>query len=50
MTSSASSKAKSRVGTTTYFAPEKVNGVTGYDSKADMWAVGCVHHTLRPKP
>ena len=40
--SSAGAAAQSKVGTATYFSPEKNDGVDGYDSKADMWAAGCV--------
>ncbi|KAJ1485394.1 kinase-like domain-containing protein, partial [Baffinella frigidus] len=40
--SSAASAAKSKTGTAVYFSPEKADGSDGYDSKADMWAAGCV--------
>jgi len=33
---------RSKKGTAIYFSPEKVDGVDGYDSKADMWAAGCM--------
>ena len=39
--SEASAFAKSKNGTAVYFSPEKADGA-GYNSKADMWAAGCL--------
>jgi serine/threonine protein kinase len=41
--SDVASRAQSTTGTAVYFSPEKaIGGVEGYNSKSDMWAVGCV--------
>jgi len=42
ISSSIGSNRRTQAGTANYASPEKVKGRQGYNSKADMWAVGCV--------
>ena len=42
ISSSIAPNRQTQAGTANYASPEKVKGSAGYNSKADMWAVGCV--------
>ncbi|KAJ1465800.1 kinase-like domain-containing protein [Baffinella frigidus] len=41
ISSAAASHRRTQAGTANYASPEKAKGRSGYNSKADMWAVGC---------
>ena len=42
VSSSIAPNRQTQAGTANYASPEKVRGREGYNSKADMWALGCV--------